>query len=397
MAQRPRPAVAGPEAADARPREVGKPALQRMLAVSRIARKGLVPALAGEDHLQRLPGLLGQQRGGQHREVAHQFIGRPDGVGYAREQFFRRDLERPVECAEPARNGLRRVQLVAIAFDRIADREALDGLVVHPRQHGAQQAGVDPAGKEQSERHVGPHVLAHDLLEERGKRLLRLRHRHRLGPHVVYRPVAVAAAVQVVVDRDRMAGRHPGDPGKNGLLAGQELVLEELPDRVGVECRRRRQQWQQGLELGAERDPGGIAKQVQRLDAQPISREHDAPIDAIVDRQRKHAVESPQAVDALGRVDLQHAFRIRVGQRLDAGPGAELVAQFDVVVDLAVDHGRQLMPRRDDRLMATCQVDDRQARVHEPDGTVQCDPEVIGAAMSQRRGGRLETDAQGCR
>jgi hypothetical protein len=121
---------------------------------------------------------------------------------------------------------------------------------------------------------------------------------------------------------------------------------------------------------------------------------HDAPLGPIVDRECEHAVEAPQPVDAFCGVDLQHALRVRVRERLDAEPGAELVTQFDVVVDLAVDHRREFAAGADDRLVATRQVDDRQARVHEPDRTVQRDAEVIGAAMAQRSGGGLECRAQ---
>ena len=312
----------------------------------------------------------------------------------ARQQLLRRDQQRVMARAEALCNALGIVQFVAFARDRVADRIALDLPVVQGRQHGAQQAGIDASRQEQPEGHIGAHVLAHHLFKQRGKSLLRLRHVQSPGDQRLERPEALALHVQPIVDRQRMAGRHARDAGKGSALAAEKFVLQELNDGIGIQCRRCRQQWQQRLELRAEGHTRAVLEHIQRLDAQAVARQHQAPSRTVVQCQGEHSVQAPQAGDAFSRVDLQHAFRIRPGQRLDTVARAELMAQLDIVVDLAVDHRGEFMAGRDDRLVAAGQVDDRQPGVHQPDRPVQRDAEVIRAAVTQRRRSELELGAQ---
>jgi hypothetical protein len=71
-------------------------------------------------------------------------------------------------------------------------------------------------------------------------------------------------------------------------------------------------------------------------------------------------------------------------------PSFELGAQFDVVEDLAVEDDRHGAVVDAHRLLAVCQVDDRQAGVREPDAARHVEAGLVRAAMADTRHGTLE-------
>ena len=103
----------------------------------------------------------------------------------------------------------------------------------------------------------------------------------------------------------------------------------------------------------------------------------------IPDRDRKHPAQAAEAGDALDGVKMRDDFGVAVGP----GPPArarELLAQLDVVVDLAVlrDGDRAFVYR--DRLMTAGHVDDTQPRRPERRRPLDEVALIIGPTVLQR-------------
>ena len=223
---------------------------------------------------------------------------------------------------------------------------------------------VDAARQQHADRHIADHpppdrVLeqALDLLDVGLQAAVRL---------FVDRAVPVLALAHAArVDGEHVPGTQPLDAGHERVRLGNRERREVVRQRGGIEPPLDEARRQQCLDLGAEDEPAARARVDERLDAEAVAREEQAPLGAVPDRQGPHAVESLHDVLAPGRVAAQHDLRVAAGAKAMARR-LELVPQLRRVEDLAVvdDRERAVLDRH--RLRAALDVDDGQAPADEP-------------------------------
>ena len=133
--------------------------------------------------------------------------------------------------------------------------------------------------------------------------------------------------------------------------------------RIGLAAQQRMRG--QGFELGAE-NQAAVAERCheQRLHAQPVTRQEQRALAEIVDRKGKHAIEPRQAIRAPFLPSGKDNLAITVGVKLRTRR-AQFLAQFAVIIDLAVEHQHCPAIGRGHRLRRSGDIDDRQAPVAE--------------------------------
>ena len=130
--------------------------------------------------------------------------------------------------------------------------------------------------------------------------------------------------------------------------------------------------------------------QVQRLDAEVVPRRQHPLVDPVIQHERKHAVETAYAIVPVLLVHLQDDLGVR-GRAETASARDQFVAQFDVVVDLAVEDDQR--PLRLHRLLAGREIDDREAPVGHADGALDDLAITIGTAVHEGRAHALQRRA----
>ena len=158
-----------------------------------------------------------------------------------------------------------------------------------------------------------------------------------------------------------------------------------------------RRQIQQALLLAADRRPAGPRRHEQRLDAERITRAEQFLLDGVPQREREHAAQPGQRVGAPVVVGGDDGLTVAVGAKHGTVIGRELGAQFEVVVDLAVEHQhvavRRLGRTPAQRLMAMRDVDDRQPVEAQHDMVVGPGARLVGTAVAhEMRGARNGID-----
>ena len=260
----------------------------------------------------------------------------------------------------------------------------------HVRHH---RARIDPAGEEGAERHVADLPEA-DRLAEQGVELF----------EILCLAAGIAAAAEFEVPVARHAdGATFGDQDVPGLeLADAAINRRRRRDvqqrQVGIDRRRTPVArhvgiFEQRLQLRAEdHAAAGQFGEVERLDADPIARQHQPPRRRVPDGEGKHAAELLDAALA--------PLLVAVDDDLGVGAGAELVAMANEfgahlreVVNLAVEDGPDGAVLVGQRLIAGRQIDDAQPAMAQPDPGGDVVAGRVGTAVSQGIGHRLEDAA----
>src|SRR5262249_8291465 len=144
-------------------------------------------------------------------------------------------------------------------------------------------------------------------------------------------------------------------------VIGERVVIQLRPDRARLDER---------LDLRSEVERAVILYGViQRLDAEPVTRDHEPPAAAVPDRVGEHPA---QPLDAT-RPELLTEVDDRFSVRRTAIAVAALFqhrAQFGVVVDLAVEGDPDRIVFVGHGLAAPAQIDYGQSSMPKPDRTV---------------------------
>ena len=146
--------------------------------------------------------------------------------------------------------------------------------------------------------------------------------------------------------------------------------------------------FEQRFDLGRKRDPAVVNAVVERLHADPIADQPEAPFTSVPERDREHAAEPVQAVDAPFLERVQDHFGIGVARLPPvSAERLELLAHLRVIVDLAVEDHLQPAVFVGHRLVGhRREIDDRQAAVTEAHPAVRRHPDAaaVRATMSHR-------------
>ncbi len=90
------------------------------------------------------------------------------------------------------------------------------------------------------------------------------------------------------------------------------------------------------LQLGPENNVTAPAMNIQRLDAHPVARQDQPFLPRGPQRDRKHAVEPPEALRVPSEKGLQNYFCIAAGCE-GVARVLQLVSQFSVIVDFPIE------------------------------------------------------------
>src|SRR3546814_14802626 len=100
------------------------------------------------------------------------------------------------------------------------------------------------------------------------------------------------------------------------------------------------------------------------------------------EREDEHALEAGEAVRHPFPPRRENDFGVALGAK-GVALDQQLGANLPEIVDFAVEGDRDFLVRRQHRLRAAAQVDDREAEVAETDARRRPDADAVGAAMGE--------------
>jgi hypothetical protein len=276
------------------------------------------------------------------------------------------------------------------AFPFEAGGECDQARVVAHRQ-GGDRGGVDTAGQEGADGDVGAHVLGDGILEHRGDLVvaalltaraegLRGKLRREVADHLgrlSWPHARVAAGFQppdAAVQRFRFRHVLQHRVVLHGAIVDAEIDADVL------------RQVEQALLLAADGRPAGPRRHEQWLDAERVTRAEQFLLDGVPQCESEHAAQPGQRSGAPVVVGGDDGLTVTVGGEHGVVVGRQLIAQFEVVVDLAVEHQHVAVRRFGrapaQRLMAVRDVDDRQPVEAEHDMVVGPGARLVGTAVA---------------
>ena len=277
----------------------------------------------------------------------------------------------------------------------------MDGRRARTLSQSGDRAGIDAAGQEDADRHVGDQVprdaVLHDVPE------LRFVNR-RSVLEARDAPVRRASHCSRGLDRAPFAGTEQLHPFDGGHRSRDEPVPEDRPDSPAIQAGTFQEAGRQNRpDLGREHQgplPVGVrvAADVERLDAERIAGQQELARVVVPEREREHPAQHRHRVGPPEREQAQHDRR--VAARLERLAGLlEVAPQILEVVDLAVEDDGPVAAAGavGHRLVAGGrQVDDRETTVpqHAPGAVVVRaalpDARAIRTPMRQRIGHPLQ-------
>jgi hypothetical protein len=279
--------------------------------------------------------------------------------------------------------GQARVAELALHVVREAHREGPNRFLQHGRHEGEEARGVDPAGKEETERHVAHEVAAHGIGQAAAQRKRSLPHAAGGGGGGRGRELPVAPLHESLPDLpgERPSGQELAHAAEEGRFAGDEAGGEILRQHVAVELGLA-PGGQDGLDLGGEDQlPLGHGVE-ERLDAEPVAGEQEALAGAVPDGEGEHPLQPLDAALAFLFVEMEDRLRVAAAPVVVA-EGLQSRAQRGVVVDLPVedDPHRAVFVRH--RLMAAGHVHDGQPPMGQARRAVEPAAFAVGTTMAQ--------------
>src|SRR5262249_45066201 len=143
----------------------------------------------------------------------------------------------------------------------------------HVADYGAR---IDAARQERSNRHVAHHLHAHRLLQPCAGLLYPVTLAERTVSHLRNAPVAALLDAPALDGEQARRGQLRYAP-KDRLRRRDVAEIEIGMQRRAIDFRRDARQREERFRLGRERDPARIPIDVDRLDAQAVASDHEAP------------------------------------------------------------------------------------------------------------------------
>ena len=182
------------------------------------------------------------------------------------------------------------------------------------------------------------------------------------------------------VDEQILTGQQFPNSPEQGALAQHILEGQVIVDRLWIRLRVDCGMPEERLDLRGKELAVAAGVEVERLDAEVVPRREQAPPPPVVQQKGKHAIQSLNTCRAVFGVQPEDHFGIRC--RPESVPlGPQLIPQFDVVVDLPVEHDGKAV--RFHRLVAGGQVDDGQPLVIETQRSVEKGAFIVRSPVIQ--------------
>ena len=370
----------------------------RLPAIAGVAAERLVAAVAGEHDLQLPSGELGDAEGRDRRGVAEGLV---VVVGELGQQVHRIEPHDLLDMTGPELlgHGARVVTLV-VGLLLEADAEGSDRF---GRQLGHQRhddARVHAAAQECPDGHVATQAETDGFtkqLMELGAVLAGCP--GRLGL-VVGGPVPFDPWLAAIPDED--AGRRQlVDPHEDAVRGRDVAVLQVARQRPPVDRPLDSGVDEERLELRAPRQSAGGETPVERLLAEAVAGEHQPVAIRVPDGGREHPAHVGRELLAVLLIQVRQHLGVALGREM-MPLALELLAQFHVVVDLAVLADPDAAILVGQRLATGVQVDDRQSGRADDGPAVPRVVQVVRPTMKQARQhacdeiGVIRTDAIAC-
>ena len=325
-----------------------------------VAAEQLVGALAGQRDGDVLRRQLGERDEAQGGEVRDRLVEMPDQAVERDRLLGERKLELVVVCAERVGDEAGVGELVARARLLEPDGEGLHGPVHLLRHQRDDQARVEPAAEHRAERHVAHQPHPHRLLELRDQPLAPLLDAAAAlerGLRIAPEPPLLDRAV---LDHEDAAGLELLHGGQRCRRRGEEPEREERVDRLVVEVARDEPAREQALELGREDERVAADGVVDRLDPEPVARDHTATANLVPDGDPEHPAQLLREHRPVLLVQVRQDLGVAAARKgVAAAP--QVVTNRGVVVELAVLNGPDRAVLVRERLVSPLDVDDAEA------------------------------------
>jgi hypothetical protein len=175
------------------------------------------------------------------------------------------------------------------------------------------------------------------------------------------------------VNTAERAARSHARPKREDLLQSNRI---EFPGdrRIGREDR---------FDLAGEVHPSAVLADVERPHAKRIAGEHQRLALTVPQRDRPLTIEPAECTRAPLFVRVDDDFRVTARPEPMAAT-LQLLAQFEIVEDLAIETDPQRIGFVGQRLLTGEQIDDRQPRMPKASTCIAVDAELVRAAVTQR-------------
>ena len=362
-------------------RQSGDPAQAGRLAVDVVPAEQLVGAFPGQHHLDVLSRLVGDEVQRHQGRVGHRVVEVPDDQRQRLGQFLLGDRPDDVPDADRLSGRDRSIDFrETLPFEPGGERDQV-GVVALGECRDCRR--VDAAGQESAHRHVCAHVLGHrvvhhgcDALVQRGA--LGVGDRRPAGEYRM--------EIALVHHRPTGAHRHMGagldlpdgriHRGRLRNVLQDQVVLQRRDVHPGPAG-----QLAKALGLGRKADAVGCLGDEQRLDPERVASREQHAVLGVPDQESEHPAQSRDGLRTPVVEGGDDRFTVALGAELRAVLRGQFLAQFDVVVDLAVEDqcvpvGRLRRPPPQ-RLVRMVDVDDREPVEAEDDVAVAPGPRLV--------------------
>ena len=139
---------------------------------------------------------------------------------------------------------------------------------------------------------------------------------------------------------------------------------------------------EQGLGLGGEAEVAAEVRKEERPDAEAVTGEEELAPLAVPDGKRKVPVQAQEELGTPLLVGVSDHLGVRAGRKGVTEP-LQLLAELDVVVELAVLHDPEAAALVGEWLVAALEIDDRESCARHPEAVVEVEPRPVGTAMSE--------------
>ena len=168
----------------------------------------------------------------------------------------------------------------------------------------------------------------------------------------------------------------------HGCWSGDVVEREVAVKRIQIEAALDFRMKEDCLQLGAEVDFVTALGDVERFDADAVARQHQTPRRLFPQRHGKHAAQARETLRIPLDESVENGFGIGTGVKA-VTKLFELAAQFQVIVDFAVEDDGGVTIGRSHGLIAQCEVDYFEAGGGEGNLGSFEDALAVGSAMDK--------------
>ena len=157
-----------------------------------------------------------------------------------------------------------------------------------------------------------------------------------------------------------MTGRKFLDTTNHGVGSRHVVETQKAIQTIHVDLPLDDRILENGFDFGPKKEIAAGVTEIERLDADAVSRQDQTFLRPDPNRECKHSTQPFKTVDPPFTECMQDDLRVS-GRNESAAPGAKLMPQFPVIVDFSVEYQNHVAVLANNRLVSAVEVDDSQA------------------------------------